>query len=347
MAKKKDVEPPQTKEQGTAIVITGAAAKISQEAALLERLYNQGMLNNVVFISGASSGGLNAVVLNGILSGKITWKEYREFLSKLSNDDIFKVTGNKFPVDTDPLRSLIIRFISERLGYKTLSDLPIPTSLSVVNLKAIPLKERTLRLCNRKINPESDSSLSIVDVLMASTSYPIAFPPALISNTSTIPNVPYYDGGIAEDRVPFEAVVQFEKYRGINVSRMIIVSRTRDTLPISNEIVPFEGIQLKALKKMEISPETFSYRGFQKRLKDLNKECPRLSEKTFVYFPNLDEQFLMFDFSTLAQQYELTYRWAQENSPIPLIQYMKENNLIREPRFNRPPLFRNMKKDRN
>lgn len=330
MAKKNELQEPQAKEQGTAIVITGAAAKISQEAALLEYLYNKGMLNDVVFISGASSGGLNAVVLNGILSGKLTWKEYREFLAKLNNDDIFKVNGNKLPVDTEPLRNLIIKFISHRLGYKTLADLPIPTSLSIVNLKAIPLKERTLRLCNKKINPESDSSLSIVDVLMASTAYPIAFPPTQISNVKTIPNIPYYDGGIAEDRVPFEAVAQFERHRGINVKKMIIVSRTRDTIPIAEELTPFQGIEFKAIDRMEVSPETFSYRGFQKRLKDLEKDYPRLADKTLVFFPNLDEKFLMFDFSTLAQQYELTYHWAKNNSPITLKQYMENEGMNKE-----------------
>lgn len=332
MAKKNEQPTPQAKEQGTAIVITGAAAKISQEAALLEYLYNKGMLNDVVFISGASSGGLNAVVLNGVLSGKITWKEYRDFLSKLNNDDIFKINSDKLPVNTEPLRNLIISFISERLNYKSLADLPIPTSLSIVNLKAIPLKERTLRLCNKKINPESDSSLSIVDVLMASTAYPIAFPPTQIKNVKTIPNVPYYDGGIAEDRVPFEAVAQFERYRGINVKKMIIVSRTRDTIPIAEELIPFQGIKFKAIEKMEVSPETFSYRGFLKRLKDLEKEYPRLAEKTLVFFPNLEEKFLMFDFSTLDQQYELTSHWAKSNNPIPLKQYL-ESEAIEKKRF--------------
>jgi hypothetical protein len=57
--------------------MTGAAARIPQEAALLEELYNRGLLKNVVFISGVSSGALNAVMLNGILSREMTWKEYK------------------------------------------------------------------------------------------------------------------------------------------------------------------------------------------------------------------------------------------------------------------------------
>lgn len=66
------------KRSGIAIVMTGAAARIPQEAALLEELFNRGLMKNVVFISGVSSGALNSVALNGILTGKMTWAEYKE-----------------------------------------------------------------------------------------------------------------------------------------------------------------------------------------------------------------------------------------------------------------------------
>lgn len=309
--------------QGTAIVITGAAAKIAQEAALLEHLYSKGMLNDVVFISGASSGSLNAAILNGILSGKMTWKEYRAILSNLTNDDIFIREGNTLPVDTNPLRNLLGRIVSDTLGYRTLSDLPYPTSFSVVNLKVMPLKDRTLRLCNKRINPESDSTLGIVDVLMASASYPLAFPPVTISNVKTIPDVSYYDGGIASDHVPFEAVVQFEKYRGINVEKMIIISRKRDTISTLNaELEQFGVDRIKFFDKMNVSPQSISNRGFYRRLKDIEMEYPDLAQRTFVYVPDFRENFLMFDFSTLKQQYDTTCSWAQTHDPVPLVQYL-------------------------
>jgi len=324
-SKDKDVREPITPHrQGTAIVITGAAAKIAQEAALLEQLYDQGMLNDVVFISGASSGGLNAAVLNGILSRKMTWSEYKGILSSLRNDDIFIKNGKKLPVDTDPLRNLITKVVSDRLGYKALSDLPYPTSLSVVNLKALPLKDRTYRLCNKKINPESDSSLSIVDVLMASASYPFAFPPVRISNVKTIPNVTYHDGGIASDHVPYQAVIEFEKMRGIGVEKMIIVSRKRDTIANFNDELQQFGIdKFKFFDKMGVSPEAISNKGFYKRLKELEKESPELAERTYVYIPDFKEEFLMFNFSDLGKQYDVTAKWAKSHGPIPLKEYLK------------------------
>lgn len=78
----------EAKGAGTAVLITDAAARIPQEAALLERLYHTGELKKVVFIGGASSGALNAVMLNGILSNKITWKQYEHWLSEITNDSI-------------------------------------------------------------------------------------------------------------------------------------------------------------------------------------------------------------------------------------------------------------------
>ena len=47
--------------KGVALVITGAAARIPQEAALLEALDERGLLKDLSFVSGDSSGALNAV----------------------------------------------------------------------------------------------------------------------------------------------------------------------------------------------------------------------------------------------------------------------------------------------
>lgn len=323
--KDKDIREPDLKiKKGTAIVITGAAARISQEVALLEHLYNRGMLNDVVFISGASSGALNAAVLNAILSGKYSWDEYIAFLGNLKNGDVFIRNGRKLPADTNPLRNLITRVIIDSIGYRNLCDLPIPTSISVVDLKVLPLKERTFRFCNRKINPESDSSLNIVDVLMASTAIPIAFPPARISNIKTIRDVPYHDGGVASDHVPFQALIEFEKYMGIEVEKMIIVSRKRDSMiNLAGELEQFGIDRINFFNKYNVFPDALTNRGFINRLKDIQKESPSLAQRTFVYAPEFDEDFLLLDFSTLKKQYEVTAEWAKTHDPVPLNEYLQ------------------------
>lgn len=163
---------------GTAIIMTGAAARIPQEAALLEELYNRGLMKNVVFISGVSSGALNAVMLNGILSGKMTWKEYKEILFNLKNSDIFvQEEGKRLPVNTNPARNLYTKIVEEKLGYHQIGDLPFMTEISITNLKDFDLKKKVYRMCSRKINTETDTTLSLVDIMMASSAFPIAFPP--------------------------------------------------------------------------------------------------------------------------------------------------------------------------
>lgn len=315
------------KPNGTAIIITGAAAKIAQEAALLQNLYEKGMLKNVVFISGASSGALNAVMLNAILEGKLTWSEYKNILGQLSNEKIFNQVGNRLPVNTNPLRNTISSIVCDRLGYRTLSDLPIPTSISVVNFKIAPFSDRTYRLCNLKINPESDPSLNLVDVLMASTSIPVIFPPSPIKNIRTIPNVPYYDGGIAADHVPYQALVEYEKFRGVPVEKVIIVSRKRDTLSVAEELQQLGVERLGLLERFNISPDAITSRGFFNRLAAMQREAPELASKTSVFVPDYEHAYCMFNFNKLQEQYETTYSWGKHHDPIPLSDYLGKSDV--------------------
>src|SRR5574344_1511967 len=77
--------PVSVKRNGVAIIMTGAAARIPQEAALLEELDKMWQLKNVVFISGVSSVTLNSVILNNILDKKITWWDYKKILYNIKN----------------------------------------------------------------------------------------------------------------------------------------------------------------------------------------------------------------------------------------------------------------------
>lgn len=317
--------------KGSAIIITGAAAKIAQEAALLESLYERGELNDVVFISGASSGALNAVMLNAVLEKKLTWKEYRELFSDIKNDNVFRTDKKGLPVSNEPLRKLLEEIMVNRLGYKTLADLPLPTAISVVSLRPSPLSEGTYRFCNRKINRESDSTLSLVDVLMASTAYPLVFPPSRINGIKTIPDIPYYDGGIGDDRVPFQALIEFENYRKQPVERVIIISRKRDTdMTLADELKPF-GYELKTKLNNGLSPDVLTSLGFWRRLEHIKKRYPELAAKTMVFVPSYRYSFPMFDFNNLKEQYELTYQWAKQNKPIPLNEFLKQKPTLNKP----------------
>jgi predicted acylesterase/phospholipase RssA len=321
-----------THRKGVAILMTGAAARIPQEAALLEELDRKGMLKDVVFISGVSSGALNAVMLNGILSKKISWYEYRHILYNLKNSDIFKYDHVHFPFDTSPARELYTKIVEKKLEYHTIGDLPIATNISITNIRNITLKKTVFRMCSRKINEETDTTLNLVDILMATSAFPIVFPPQQIKNAVTIPNLEYIDGGVGDDQIPFHALLQFEKHRGIGVEKVYIISRKSDNATkISQELnglgIDDDGV----FKKLNISADSFLKRGIVKRMEAYATEAPELVPLTYVWIPDFENDFLLFNFNNLKEQYELTTQWARKNKPTPLAEYLLPYVLNRSP----------------
>lgn len=314
---------------GTAILMTGAAARIPQEAGLLEELYNRGLMKDVVFIAGVSSGALNAVILNGILSGKMTWTEYKEILYNLKNSDIFIQEGNKkLPVNTQPARNLYTKIVEDKLGYHQIGDLPFMTAISFTSLKDFDLKKKVYRMCSRKINEETDTTLSLVDIMMASSAFPIAFPPVRIRNVKTIPDVEYVDGGIGDDHVPYHALLEFEKFRGRGVAKVYIISRKSDSIPEVSEELKSLGIDDKGrFDKLGVSIDNILKKGMLKRLEAFAEEAPDMILISHIWVPDFEKNFLLFDFDSLREQYILTSQWAKTHDPVPLGDYLLYNLL--------------------
>ena len=323
--KKKPVAEPDfmKNRNGVAVIMTGAAARIPQEAALLEELDKRGLLENLVFISGVSSGALNAVVLNGILSKKMSWEEYKQILFALKDSDVFELKGKKIPVDTSPARALYTKIFEDRLGFKTIGDLPYTTEISFTHLSDLSLKKTVYRMCSKKINDESDPSLSIVDIAMASSAFPVVFPSVKIENVQTIPDVKYVDGGFGEDHVPFQALLEFEKFRGQGVEKVYIIRRKSDKIPEVSEELRGLGIDDKGIfDRLGISIDAFLQKDFIKSLKNFRGKAPELVPETYVWIPGFSEDFLLFNFENMKEQYRLTSEWAKTNQPVLLNDYL-------------------------
>jgi hypothetical protein len=322
---------------GVALIITGAAARIPQEAALLQALDERGLLENLVFISGDSSGALNAVALNAIRSGRMSWRRYREILSGLRNEDIFIQAGKRLPVDTGPFRSLLSRIVEQEMGYTSIGELPIPTSITITGRSDLGLEKTAYRMCSARINAESDPSLSLVDLLMATTAFPIVFPPVRVRNAVTIPNIEYVDGGAGEDYVPFEALFAFERARGRGVERVYIVSRKNDSIPEISEELRALGVNDHGIfDKLGISIDAMANRKLLRNLKQFAKLAPWLSSQAFVWKPDFPERFLLFNFDALEAQYATTEAWAERSVPVLLEQYLAEHVKMNQPRATSP-----------
>lgn len=317
--------------KGVAVIITGAAARIPQEAALLEEMDKRGLLKDLVFISGVSSGAINAVMLNGILSGRMTWDEYRNILFSLKNSDVFVQEKHSFPVNTSPARELYRRVIEEKLGYHSIGDLPYPTALSITHMNDLYLKADAYRMCSRKINEETDTALSLVDIVMASSAFPVAFPPVRIENVRTIPDVEYIDGAASEDIVPYHALFEFEKSRGEGVGRIYIVSRKSDSLPHVSEELRGLGINDNGIfDKMGLSLDAIIEKGIMKSLAAYAEEAPDHLPITYMWVPDFTKDFLLFNFANLKEQYSLTSEWAKANEPMPLSNFLMRSNELEQ-----------------
>ncbi|TFG83662.1 MAG: patatin-like phospholipase family protein, partial [Spirochaetales bacterium] len=293
--------------QGVAILITGAAARISQEAALLEELDARKLLKDVVFIAGVSSGALNAVALNGVLSGKIAWEDYRKILFRLKDSDIFIQNGAVLPVNTEPARALFRHVAVDLLGYEHIGDLPITTALSITRMKDLGFEKTAYRMSSRRINAETDTTLDLVDILMASSAFPLVFPIARIQRATTIPDVGYVDGGFSEDNVPYRALLEFEAYRGVGVERVYIVSRNNGGVPeISEELKRFGINDHGVFDRLGVNFDSITNRKMTESLEKFTKDAPELASRTFVWKPDFAKDFPLFSFDTMQTQYDLT-----------------------------------------
>jgi hypothetical protein len=319
------------KGSGTAIIMTGAAARIPQQAALLEELYNRGLLKDVVFISGVSAGALNAVILNAILSGKLTWDDYRKILFSLRNSDIFTVSQErKLPVNTEPVRKLFEQIVEERLGYHQIGDLPYMTEISFTSRGDLGSGRRVYRMCSRKINRETDTTLSLVDIMMATSAIPFAFPPVRIENVTTIPDHEYIDGGVGSDYIPFKALLDFQKHRGENVEKVYIISRKSGNYSEIGQELDFLGVDNKGrMDRFASSLDKIMRRILINRLGAFARQAPEMIYHSYVWIPDFEQDFMMFNFNNLEEQYTLTRAWAQNNDPVPLGDFLLYNRLKR------------------
>ena len=320
-----DADTSYAKCSGTAVVITGAAARIAQEAALLEQLDRSGWLKDVCFISGSSSGALNAIVLNAILDKKFTWRRYQAILFMITDDKIYLRNERSLPVNINPFRNLLTQVVNDSLGYRRIGDLPVNSAISVSDISALPPHTDTYRLSNIRINHESNPDIDLVEALMATSAIPLIFPPAKFNDSSGLPRSAFIDGGLADDHLPYKAVLQFEKFRQSRVDTLIIVSRKSDITPnMNDELQKFDLYESRLSGKLGLWFEGMAKNGFLKSMKELQKNYPDLASRTYVYIPDFAENFPLLNFNNMQQQYKVTAAWAMVHKPVLLSSYLAQ-----------------------
>lgn len=312
-------------------VIDGAAALIAQELALLETLTKglyPGAGGPVIpkILAGTSSGSLSTIALNAVLQaeagkGQFGWERLKnDLLFPLRNDDVFEtgiladierpveILKYGYILDTAPLRRTLEKFVqgSDYIGYQTLGDTFLPSHISAVN--------RNTGLTQRFFsdNPK-DKGLDSVQVLLASTAIPVVFPDREITGVGT-----FVDGGTGTDDSPVEALVGEAPFDELYVIApqqanpdSDMQKRHGSKLPIISNLTFAMDVRSNAILQFQLFRAT-----------TLVKD----PANAFFYTPKLSTEYNFLNFDVMEQQYTETLKWAKQNKPELILDYLAKVN---------------------
>ncbi len=313
---------------GNAVVITGASARIAQQIALLERLDNTGRLNlsTLNLITGVSSGGINTIMLNGVLdqTNNFDWEDYKQLVFSISGSDILENDRNNLPVSTKPLHKTFKDVFIAELGFNSLDDLIVNSALTATRLSDSKITVAT----NITGLPGRTFEATITEALMATSSFPVAFPAIKIGNET------YVDGGL-EENIPINVVLKFQEMEQMAFDTVFIVSYQKNEIMNWEQELNFlnvtrarEDFLKLALERADVNTDQLSQKAFIDELRFIQSTYPNLAKRVKVYVPNISNlpYYGVFDFrsETARDSYEDVRDWSLDNDPILLVDYLNE-----------------------
>jgi len=244
-------------------------------------------------------------------------------LFDLTNNDIYDTTPegiaeifvynipHGYILNNSHLKNFLQTF-SEQMNYRKLSDLYLPTSISIVNQSS----GDTVRLWS---DDPSVSNLDLLEVVMASTAMPIAFP---ITYINGLGKTKWIDGGTGIDTIPAYPLLH---RNGVNELYIIcygsaLTSGGSGDLPIILDDIDILKNSLATINDMRV---------------DLFAGAIEMAASSkissYVYIPHLNQSFSALEFDYEKLEYQLTSQWAIQNDPthlnksnIPLVINRKE-----------------------
>jgi len=145
--------------------------------------------------------------------------------------------------------------------------------------------------------------LPLLDIAVATTSFPPVFPPAKVNGLG---NKLWIDGGIGIDCMPV-----FPLIHEANVTEMYLVSynfhRGGFTLPKSLGAHEIIKSSIAGLNAMQLD---LLYANFQMASES---RIP-----SYAFYPDFSQNFSLLDFNLGKSQYDLSFEWAKKHNPIKL-----------------------------
>jgi predicted acylesterase/phospholipase RssA len=325
----------------TALFLTGAAARISQEVALIDQLISHKGLHiaqNDTLLAGFSSGSLNLAALNAAFANEpmVDWNAHykQELLFKLTNQQVYKAfppDHKLFPLlDSSPLRATLNAFL-DKMHVKYEGDLPFISYILVFSLRRLTTQWAFNRDAGNK-------NLVLSDLFMASAAIPVLFPAHSIGNKPSqrrnFPSGKFSDGGSSGTFKKFEKPLD----------DLIAVNGPLETLYIISPMREKSMTELKSLRdrirkivpkqtdigKIDDFVTTVSQTGFihfLEKLQNWNTGNAKI-KNCFVCIPSMDQNFFILDFTVQREQYDKVCQWIDmhpDRLAVSLDQYLSEH----------------------
>lgn len=321
-----------------ALFLTGAAARISQEVAILDKLQELDHLiisPETTMLAGFSSGALNIAAINACYrkNNPLDWNSYykKELLFGVNNQKVYK--QNRFiPLNTQPLRKTIEEFLSDA-DLKKVQDLSFQSyilTFSYLRFTTVWISN----LFNRHQN------VSVSDLMMATTGIPILFPDQPIRNLNKSGNKytrgRYADGGIGGSFRRFEYHLKRYVKQNDPLDKIYIISPMRQVTDSDYEelhkMIPSADmlrLDLKDIKLLRIFLEMISQNGFDTFIKRFHKWTQKrnIANEIYVCIPKMEANYPILNFNKQEEQYNAVCTWIDQNPDklaIPLNEYIKQ-----------------------
>jgi hypothetical protein len=319
----------------TAVLLTGAAARISQEVAMFDLLQAKKGLTvsqDDTLVAGFSSGSLNLAAINACFStgSNLDWETYYKqgVLFPLRNDNVYKV--KLLPFDTDPLRKTIQTFV-DKMKCKYVGDLPFYSEILTFSYRRL----KTLWACSRG----TGQYLNITDMFMASTAIPILFPWQKIGckfgHWMDFPGGHFADGGTGGTFKQFDGSIGEYVRKNGQFENMYIISPMREKSESEHEeilnIVKGNNTKGEDIESFIEHLKKISMIGFLKFLEELykwNYNGMAMAKNIYISIPEMDKNYPIINFDFQKEQYDAVTAWVNSNPDklaIPIDLFIKEH----------------------
>lgn len=326
------------------LLLTGAAARISQEVAILDKLIEQKGLEinpNNTMLAGFSSGALNIGAINACFrkDNPLSWDEYykKELLYKVKTSSIL-LRKKRIPFDTKPLRDTLNDFLA-KAGIKSVNDFDFESFIVAFSSRRLStLWVSNLYNRHKKVN--------VVDLMMATTAIPFLFPDQAIRTNDDkkrrFVKGRFADGGTSGSFRRFEYYLKKYCKQQDSIDKIYIISPmrevSRDDFDEFNKLINLTDlfkVDSMNFKLLRFFLEMISQNGFDTFIKRFHKwtESNKIANEVYVCIPQMKENFPILDFNEQEAQYNAVCQWADEypnQLAIPLSEYVK--------RFERVPV---------